>query len=698
VTDAEIGDVQLAQMIDAPAVQALMDDFYAVSKIPMAVIDLQGKVLVGVGWQDICTKFHRVNPESSRNCIESDIELTAGVPAGEHRLYRCKNSMWDIATPIMIGGRHVGNIFSGQFFFDDESLDYDLFRAQAHRYGFDEEAYLAALDRVPRLSRECVRRAMGFLTKLGHMLSVLGYSNINLARSLAERDTLTASLHATADRLRKSQQIAHLGSWELDLVGGTLTWSDEVYRIFGLEPQQFGATYEAFLEAVHPDDRAAVDAAYSGSVREGMDRYEISHRVVRKNTGEVRWVEERCEHVRDGAGRIIRSIGMVQDITDRVKAERAVHEAQKFESIGVLAGGVAHDFNNLLTSILGNASLIELQWGPSSKLAAIIQASEKAAGLTQQLLAYAGKGQVQISDFDVAQLVEASADILRVSIPKTVSLAVELPEDAPPVRGDASQIHQVIMNLVINAAESINGGDGAVAVSVSVRELDWESARRATPALTPGRYVAVAVRDNGCGMDEETRSKIFDPFFTTKFTGRGLGLAAVQGILRSHKGGIEVESSHGRGSTFTVFLPCRIRKTSKEGACSPGARTRGATVLVVDDEEYVRSVAKAALEGAGHTVLLACDGRQALQALAQDPGVDLVLLDIVMPGGSGRETFSKICERWPHVAVLVVSAYSRDEAQRLGIPGKLPFLPKPFTAQKLVATVNATLDAHAGAF
>ena len=324
--EGDLGAFELADVIDVAQVQSLMEDFHALAHIPMAVLDPKGRVLVGVGWQDICTRFHRVHPDTCRHCTESDTELSAGLAQGECRLYKCKNNLWDMATPILVGGLHLGYVFTGQFFYDDEEVDRESFRAQARRYGFDEEEYLAALDRVPRLSRETVDRGMEFFKRLAAMLSALGYSNVKLARLLAERDRLTASRREGEDRLARAQQIAHLGSWELDLVGDGLTWSDEVYRIFGLEPQAFGATYKAFLEHVHPEDRAAVNEAYSSSVREGRDTYEIVHRVVRASTGEIRVVHERCEHFRDAGGRIVRSVGMVHDVTESKEGERQLRD------------------------------------------------------------------------------------------------------------------------------------------------------------------------------------------------------------------------------------------------------------------------------------------------------------------------------------------------------------------------------------
>src|ERR1039458_85617 len=189
------GNPELADIIDVPMIQSLMEYFYELVQIPMAIIDIRGKLLVAVGWQDICTKFHRVNAETCKNCLESDTQLTAGIPDGEFKLYRCKNNMWDIATPIMVDDWHCGNLFSGQFFIDGETLDCELFRAQAKQYGFNEEAYLAALRAVPRLSREAVNTGMAFMMKLAHMLSPTGYNNLKLARSL--QDTKQAEARAT---------------------------------------------------------------------------------------------------------------------------------------------------------------------------------------------------------------------------------------------------------------------------------------------------------------------------------------------------------------------------------------------------------------------------------------------------------------------------------------------------------------------
>jgi signal transduction histidine kinase len=396
--------------------------------------------------------------------------------------------------------------------------------------------------------------------------------------------------------------------------------------------------------------------------------------------------------------------GAAVQVLMRKRAEHAVRageerlrHAQKMESIGVLAGGIAHDFNNLLTSILGNASLLQAEpAGSSEQLKAIVESSEKAAALTRQLLAYAGKGTFRITNFDISRLVRSSANLLRVSIPKNIEVQLDVPRSLPAVRGDPSQIQQVMMNLVINAAEAIqNRSGGRVSIATGIRNLGPVSASRLNAGIAPGRYIFITVQDNGCGMDEQTKAKIFDPFFTTKFTGRGLGLAAVDGILRSHKGAITVESGPGRGSTFTVYLPCSALRATESGHLDAVTGSdRAATVLVVDDEEPVRAFTRTALERLGYRVLIAENGREALDLLCGHADVNLVLLDVIMPVLGGAEAFLEMRKKWPKLPVLVASGYSRQEAQRLGIPDGLPFIEKPYTLRTLAAAVEKSLQVH----
>ncbi|MFA5366284.1 MAG: PocR ligand-binding domain-containing protein, partial [Candidatus Bathyarchaeia archaeon] len=245
--DMEFNRQELTNLIDAQALQSMMDDLYAATKIGFAVVDLKGNVLAANGWQDICIKFHRVNPQTIWNCLESDLALSKGVARGEFRTYKCKNNMWDIVTPIIIGNKHVGNLFSGQFFFDDETVDRDLFAKQAEKYGFDKEAYLSALDKVPRWNRAVVKNLMQFYVKLSEMISKLSYSNLKLSKSLSDQKLIERELRKSQHDLNHAQDVAKTGSWRIDVNRNELIWSEETYRMFGIQ-KGTPINYQDFLE------------------------------------------------------------------------------------------------------------------------------------------------------------------------------------------------------------------------------------------------------------------------------------------------------------------------------------------------------------------------------------------------------------------------------------------------------------------
>ncbi len=327
--EGSISDLELNDIIDVPSIQQLLVNFYDLVQIPVAILDKKGQVLVGVGWQEICTKFHRAYPKSCRNCFESDTYLTKGIADGEFRMYKCKNNMWDIATPLIIGGEQKGNLFMGQFFFENEPIDIELFRKQAGKYNYAENEYLDALKKVPHLSREKIENAKSFFLNLARTISQLSYSNIKLSRAITQQKRIEEELKEKEHLLNKAQEIAQLGSWSLDLNNNILTWSDEMHHIFGVLPSEFTGTYECFLESVHPDDRNAVNTAYTNSILEGKNNYEIIHRIFRKHTGELRYVLEKCEHERDASGKIIRSVGMTHDITELKRSEEALKENER---------------------------------------------------------------------------------------------------------------------------------------------------------------------------------------------------------------------------------------------------------------------------------------------------------------------------------------------------------------------------------
>jgi two-component system, cell cycle sensor histidine kinase and response regulator CckA len=366
------------------------------------------------------------------------------------------------------------------------------------------------------------------------------------------------------------------------------------------------------------------------------------------------------------------ALSFITDITERKRFDEQLRQTQRLESVGILAGGVAHDFNNLLTGIMGNASLALDMLDPGTPAAPLIAdavlAGERAAGLVRQLLAYSGRGQFVIDALDLSKVVREITSLIQTSISKTVHLKLELAENLPPIEADVAQLHQLIMNLVINGSEAIGQQPGTVTVATGLRTIDEATLRTAHVGAdaAAGEYVFLDVTDTGSGMDEGTISRIFDPFFTTKFTGRGLGLSAVLGIVRSHRGAIWVESKPGQGATFRVLLPAvevrpgvaPPRKTLPAISARPAA-----VVLVVDDEPAVRKVTTRMLEACGLSVRVASDGNEGLAMyLEHRQEIALVLLDLTMPGLDGEEVFLEIRKVDPLIPIVLMTGFTEHDA------------------------------------
>ncbi len=532
------------------------------------------------------------------------------------------------------------------------------------------------------------------------------------ARLLAEtnrvHDEMARREHAEAAEREAREELQavvasfpdHVWSAHLTPEGGfePRYYSATVERISGHPRAYFISDPERWIALTHPEDREAVAQGYRDVFSGAQDEWCFEYRIVRPD-GEVRAIRDRVRARDIPEGR--RLDGVISDTTpeqERQRMEAQLQQTQRLESLGVLAGGIAHDFNNLLVGILGHADLSRSSLPEDSAarrhIGAIEKAARRAAELCRQMLSYAGQGALVTEPVDLRETVEDMAELLATSASKR-KLRYDFPDGLPLVEADASQIGQVVMNLITNAAESMEERGGSIDVTARVVELDraelegWAWGHE----CEPGRYVALSVADEGSGMDEETRRRMFEPFFTRKFAGRGLGLAAALGIVRRHHGAIQVESELGQGTRVTLLLPVAEGRAARpRPPTAPVEPLAGeGTVLLVDDEQDAREVGSLLLERAGFRVLTAGDGESAVEAFhAHRDETVCVVLDLTMPGIDGTETVRRIRKLGGDVPVVLCSGFPEDEAmsrfEGLGLAG---FVEKPYSTEALLRSVLA---------
>lgn len=542
-TCTDIRNLELADIIDVQMIQSLMECFYELVHIPTAIVDSKGKLLVAVGWQDICTKFHRVNSETCKNCLESDTQLTAGVPTGEFKLYKCKNNMWDIVTPIMVDDWHCGNLFSGQFFFDGEPLDCELFRAQAKQYGFDEEAYLAAFRTVPRLSREAVDKGMAFMMKLAHVLSQTGYNNLKLARSVRhtkEAQALAAEreiwFHTLFNTIPLSAALIDTQTLEF------LQFNYAASENLGYTREEFAKLTVYDIEGVHHPpqlDELIARRDSAGGLRPPL---ETKHRT---KSGELRDVIVYSRYMYIGERQVNNCVW--EDVTEKKAAEAALLQSEKLASVGRMAATVAHEINNPLELVINciylAASDSNLPPEVKGHLANADRELHRVAHIAKRTLGFYREN-TKSAAVDIRTLVNEVAELYDPKFThKDIQLNVEHNGRSSGMIAVGGEIRQVIANLLTNAIDAS-------------RPRGMVRIRTGPVTLNGCSYTRVTVADTGAGISLANQKRVFDAFFTTKIAvGTGLGLWVCSEIIQKHKGQIRLRSVEGKGTVISVFLP-----------------------------------------------------------------------------------------------------------------------------------------------
>jgi PAS domain S-box-containing protein len=529
---------------------------------------------------------------------------------------------------------------------------------------------------------------------------------VTIVRDITERKRAEEALRRSEAYLAEAQRLSHTGSWAWNVTTREFVhWSQEHYRMYGLDPKRGIPSWEAVQQLIHPEDRARCLESIDRAIRERTDCY-LDYRAVLPD-GTIKHIHSIGRPVFNASGDLVEFVGTEMDITERKRAEEArakleeqLRHSQKMESIGRLASGMAHDFNNLLTVIRGCVDLMqdtmaaEAPW--IEDLEQVRRASERAAALIRQLLAFSRQQILTPTVLDLNGLVANLHKMLGRLIGEDITLSTILQPGPWPITADPGQIEQVIMNLVINARDAMPTG-GRLTIETGNVHLDDSYAATHLEAPT-GPCVMLAVTDTGHGMDKPTQERIFEPFFTTKEQGKGtgLGLATVYGIVKQSGGHITVYSEPGLGATFKIYLPAS--KTTAQGPAAPQLQlvTHGGqeTILLVEDDEPVRSLVQRALQAEGYTILEACSGDEALSLAGQYQGrIDLLLTDVVMPQMSGRELAEQLKALYPQMKVLFMSGYTNDTVVRHGLlTAEIELLSKPFAPSVLVFKVREALE------
>ena len=565
--------------------------------------------------------------------------------------------------------------------------------------------YLTAFADEITLQRAKLTEPFGFLLKPFEERELLAAIRMALYRSQAERQ-----LKESEQKFRSVIEQSTDGIVMINEEGRIVEWNTAQEQITGWTREQvIDQPIWDIQFQLQPQDTKnswsieSLQAVTMALLQKGEvpSKYRSTEKMIQRPDNTVCTLQSRLFIIQRDQRNLIGSVN--HDITQQKQVEETLRQAQKMESLGVLAGGMAHDFNNLLVIILGQSSLA-LAKLPSDSLVKAhleksIRAAERAADLAQQMLAFSGRGTFESHPINLNELVRNNQDLYGAAVPKNIRLAFELEDSIPLIEADPGQIQQVLMNVILNASEAIDRQAGAIMVGTGIHDVaaeDESTGQWLGYPLSTGRYVFLEIKDDGCGMDPETRLKVFEPFFTTKALGRGLGLAAVLGIVRGHRGAVRIETKPDDGTVFKFLLPMcdapvlAVAEDGRKTAVSPPTTASAGHLLVIDDEKGVCEAVTDILELTGIPVLTALNGPTGLDIYRKHiDKISLILLDLSMPGMNGEETYQALRQINPQVQVVLSSGYDEQEVfRRFNNSGFAGFLQKPYNLVTLIETVK----------
>ncbi|MDB6130796.1 MAG: hypothetical protein JWM04_1903 [Verrucomicrobiales bacterium] len=520
------------------------------------------------------------------------------------------------------------------------------------------------------------------------------------SRSRRERKVAAAALCESEARFRQVVENINEVFWMTDVGKNQMLYISPAYeKIWGRTCESLFQSSRNWVDAIYPDDREKVVAAMLTKQIRGA--YDETYRIMRSD-GSIRWIHDKAFPIRDQTGQVYRVVGIAEDVTELRQMETQFLQAQKMEAIGTLAGGIAHDLNNILAAINGytELSLMTLKENPDVRehLGAVLRASSRATDLVRQILTFSRQQRLERRPVQLGPVVVETLKLLRASIPSTIEFDTTFATDAPTVLADATQIHQILMNLGTNAWHAMKDRTGRLQVKLEKCMVDAAIAA-AQPRLRPGLYARISVSDTGCGMDPATLRRIFEPFFTTKPPGEGtgLGLAVVHGIMDSHDGAVTVYSQPGEGTIFHLYFPAHDGEATL-AATEPASVSRGhgERVLFVDDEELLVRLARKTLAALGYQVEVATQPEAALAMVRADPQrFALVLTDLTMPGMTGLQLASQLLQIRPGLPIILMTGYSASlTPERVQAAGIRQLILKPMTIHSLSSAVHAALSSQ----
>jgi len=523
---------------------------------------------------------------------------------------------------------------------------------------------------------------------LKNLRKELEYKNVRLQQ-------VNEALRESKANLDKAQSMAHIGNWSRSLDLNHARWSDEIYRIFGLTPGTPGEiSFEFFMSLVHPESREKVASLLREAVR-SKQPFDLEYRTV-PIEGLERVIMERGEVELDETGIPVRFFGTDQDVTKTKSLQAQLLASQKMEAIATLAGGVAHEFNNSLVGIMGHIDLLRMNLSEdevtNKSLDTMITAGHRMSRLTAQLLAYAEGGKYQPKVLKLDDFVIETLPILQHDLTSNIRVETHFQKNISCINADNAQMQMVLSAILANSNEAIED-EGLIRITAENKNLDEDSTKQ-HPGLEPGYYVCLTIEDDGKGMGEGTKDRIFEPFFTTKFQGRGMGMAAVYGIVRNHDGWIYVDSELGEGTAVRIYFPAIEVEVEKPKKAEDTVTTGSETILMIEDEDVVIEVTQAMLEMLGYRVMVAKTGKDAIHiAETFDGQIDLALLDIKLPDINGRNLYPLIMKARLNLKVIVFSGYSIDgPAREILDAGAQDFIQKPFSITTLSEKLKEVLE------